>query len=89
MEPFINYYNKFKPLSSRRYRQFLLINIVYELRINNLQKYSDIIMIVKDLLPLFSVKLISTIIKKQQLKNATNIINYYRKIRNLDLKDFL
>lgn len=88
LKPFINYYNIYKPLSNRRYRQFLLINIIYELRINNLQKYDDIIKIVKDLLPLYNVKLISIIIKKQQLINANNIINYYRKIRGLNIKDF-
>ncbi|CAD6652023.1 cox1-I4-orf372.CDS.1 (mitochondrion) [Saccharomyces cerevisiae] len=86
MKPFIEYFNKYKPLSIRRYRQYLLLNITYLLRINKMQSMSNIKPMFIDLTYFSKTLLMSSNMKNKQLNNAMIIINYYRKLRNLNEK---
>ncbi|CAD6651047.1 orf196.CDS.1, partial (mitochondrion) [Saccharomyces cerevisiae] len=74
MKPFIEYFNKYKPLST------------YLLRINKMQSMSNIKPMFIDLTYFSKTLLMSSNMKNKQLNNAMIIINYYRKLRNLNEK---
>lgn len=86
IKPFIEYFNNYLPLSIRRYKQYLLLNIAYNLKFNNLHRLLNSILILKELILLQSVKYISLNIKQNLNKKVIIIINYYRNLRNLNEK---
>nr|YP_009444473.1 hypothetical protein [Torulaspora microellipsoides]APD15096.1 hypothetical protein [Torulaspora microellipsoides] len=86
MKPFIEYFNKYTPLSLRRYKQYLLLNIAYNLKLNNLHKLLNYTLMLKELMLLQSVKYMSLNTKKELNEKAMIIINKSRKLRNLKEK---
>lgn len=73
IKPFIEYFNNYQPLSLRRYKQYLLLNIAYLLKLNKLHILLNSLLILKELILLQSVKNISLEIKNE-LNNRVKII---------------
>lgn len=86
IKPFIKYFNKYPPLSIRRYKQYLLLNIGYNLKFNNLHRLLNSLLMLKELILLQTVKYMSLNKKEELNKKVIIIINYYRKLRNLNQK---
>ena len=86
IKPFIEYFNNYPPLSVRRYKQYLLLNIAYNLKLNNLHKLHNSLLMLKELILLQSIKYMSLNMKEELNKKIKNIVNYYKNLRNLNDK---
>ena len=86
IKPFIEYFNNYPPLSVRRYKQYLLLNIAYNLKLNNLHKLLNSLLMLKELILLQSIKYMSLNMKEELNKKIKNIVNYYKNLRNLNDK---
>ncbi|YP_006460232.1 hypothetical protein A560_mgp08 (mitochondrion) [Saccharomyces paradoxus] len=73
MKPFIEYFNNYQPLSTRRYKQYLLLNIAYLLKLNKLHMLTNSLLMLKELMLLQSVKNMS-LEMKNELNNRVKII---------------
>nr|AQX35903.1 hypothetical protein [Saccharomyces paradoxus]AQX36036.1 hypothetical protein [Saccharomyces paradoxus] len=88
MKPFIEYFNKYQPLSTRRYKQYLLLNIAYLLKINKLHMLPNSLLMLKELMLLQSVKNMSLDMKNELNNKVKIIINktYYNNTNNDNIK---
>ncbi|WBF16359.1 hypothetical protein N7582_005925 (mitochondrion) [Saccharomyces uvarum] len=83
MKPFIEYFNKYQPLSTRRYKQYLLLNIAYLLKSMKLHRFINSTMMLKELMLLQSVKNMSLIMKNKLNDKVKVIINKYQMLKNM------
>lgn len=83
IKPFIEYFNKYQPLSLRRYKQYLLLNIAYLLKSIKLHRFINYLIILKELILLQSVKNMSLIIKNKLNDKVKVIINKYQILKNI------